>query len=266
MLQNPVEAELEKPAAKQQATDLEGLHVLLAEDGYDNRELIQAVLRSAGAVIESVVNGKEAVEKALAEPFDIVLMDMNMPVMDGYEATRELRGKGYQRPILALTANAMSGDTQRCLEAGCNHHLTKPIDRVRLVRTIASCTGRSDEEIEEPRQDPQETRPPQEGPLVSNYADDPDVAGILEGFINGLDEQLSDMGNAFTDGRFDDLKRFAHRLKGAGGSYGYPSLTDACKILEDAALAKDHDMAENMLKKVADLCRAIKEGYQTTVA
>ena len=268
MLQNPVEAELEKPAAaaKQQAKDLEGLHILLAEDGYDNRELIQAVLRSAGATIESVVNGKEAVEKAKAEPFDVVLMDMNMPVMDGYEATRKLREKGYDRPILALTANAMSSDTQKCLEAGCNHHLTKPIDRVRLVHTIAACTGRSDEEIEGSRQEPQETCPPQEGPLVSTYADDPDVADILEGFIEGLDKQLSDMGNALSDDRFDDLKRFAHRLKGAGGSYGYPSLTDVCKILEDAAAAKDRDAAKNMLEKVADLCRAIKEGYQTTVA
>lgn len=268
MLQNPVEAELEKPAetAKRQSKDLEGLRILLAEDGYDNRELIQAVLRSAGATIESVVNGKEAMEKAIAEQFDVVLMDMNMPVMDGYEATRALREKGYDRPILALTANAMSSDTQKCLEAGCNHHLTKPIDRVRLVHTIAACTSRSDEEIEEPLQEPPETCPSQEGPLVSTYADDPDVAGILEGFVEGLDEQLSDMSNAFSDDRFDDLKRFAHRLKGAGGSYGYPSLTDACKILEDAALAKDRDTAKNMLKKVADLCRAIKEGYQTTVA
>lgn len=268
MLESPAEAELDRTAVaeQQRPNDLEGLHILLAEDGYDNRELIGTVLRSAGATVETVVNGREAVEKVKSEPFDVVLMDMNMPVMDGYEATRELRGQGYQRPILALTANAMLSDTQKCLEAGCNHHLTKPIDRVRLVHTIAVCTGRSDEEIEKPRQEPQETSASQEGPLISTYADDPDMAGILGGFIEGLDEQLSDMGNAFSDDRFDDLKRFAHRLKGAGGSYGYPTLTDACKILEDAAAAKDRDTAKNMLEKVADLCRAIEEGYQTTVA
>ena len=267
MLQNPTE--IERDIAVQlgstPARELEGLHILLAEDGYDNRELIKTVLRSAGAEVETAVNGQEAVERVAASPFDTVLMDMNMPVMDGYEATRKLRDNGYKQPILALTANAMVTDTKRCLDAGCDRHLTKPIDRRRLVHTIAVCMGRStwNEEQEEMAILPTPAEVG-EGPVVSLFAEDPDVAGILGGFIDGLDEQLSEMGRVLSEDRFDDLKRLAHRLKGAGGSYGYPALTDLCKILEDAATAKDRETAEKMLEKVAGMCRAVKDGYQTT--
>ncbi|MCD4728391.1 MAG: PAS domain S-box protein [Pirellulales bacterium] len=266
MLKNPAEAEHENTAhsEKQSSKALEGLHVLLVEDGYDNRELIRTVLCAAGATVAIVENGQEAVGKAEAGTFDVILMDMNMPVMDGYEATRVLRERGYERPILALTANAMSSDETQCLAAGCNQHLTKPIDRVRLIHTIADCTGREAPESKEPVTSEQPKKH-DEGPLASLYADDPDVAGILDGFVEGLDDQLTEMRRAFSDERYDDLKRYAHRLKGAGGSYGYPTLTDAGKKLENAVSAHDREAADRAFEEVAGLCRAIKEGYQTTI-
>ncbi|MBU4270655.1 MAG: CHASE domain-containing protein [Planctomycetes bacterium] len=267
MLQNPAEAEHGNAASPdaQPSKNLEGLYILLAEDGYDNRELIRTVLCAAGAIVETVENGQEAVEKAEAEPFDAILMDINMPVMDGYEATRLLRDRGYNQPILALTANAMSSDGERCLAAGCNQHLTKPIDRLRLVHAIAVCTGREPTETKGPPA-PKQPTIRDEGPLVSIYADDPDVAGILDGFVEGLADQLTEMGHAFSDERYADLKRYAHRLKGAGGSYGYPTLTDAGKKLEDAAAARDREAADRAFEEVAGLCRAIKDGYQHIAA
>ena len=127
---------------------LRGLRLLLAEDGPDNQRLIAFLLRKAGADVIIVENGQEAVDIATAaasehRPFDVVLMDMQMPVMDGYEATAMLRRDGYRDPIVALTANAMAGDRERCLASGCDDFATKPIEKVRLFETILSAACRA---------------------------------------------------------------------------------------------------------------------------
>jgi CheY-like chemotaxis protein len=126
------------------AARLPSLHcrVLLAEDGIDNQRLIAFVLQKAGAEVVTVDNGQIAFDTAMAalrtgHPFDVVLMDMSMPIVDGFEATERLRAAGYDRPIVALTAHAMSGDRGRCLEAGCDDYAAKPIDRNSLIRLVA---------------------------------------------------------------------------------------------------------------------------------
>ncbi len=116
--------------------------VLLAEDGPDNQRLISFVLTKAGADVTLAPNGKEALELALSAraegaPFDVILMDMQMPVMDGYAATRKLRELDYDGPIIALTAHAMSGDRKKCLDAGCDDYATKPIERDRFLKIVA---------------------------------------------------------------------------------------------------------------------------------
>ncbi len=128
--------------------------VLLAEDGPDNQRLLALILRKAGAEVAVVENGQQAVEIALAtahaeeavddtaaRPFDLILMDMQMPVMDGYGATRRLRKAGYDRPIVALTAHAMSDDRQKCIDAGCDDFVTKPINKPRLLELVSHFAG-----------------------------------------------------------------------------------------------------------------------------
>ena len=122
-------------------TTLHG-RIFLAEDGLDNQRLISLFLKKAGAKVTAVENGRAAIEAALAareasKPFDVILMDMQMPVMDGYEATRQLRSRGYRGTIIALTASAMNSDRLKCLEAGCDDYLSKPFERHDLLQIVA---------------------------------------------------------------------------------------------------------------------------------
>jgi CheY-like chemotaxis protein len=132
---------------------LRGCRVLLVEDGPDNQRLISYVLEKAGAEVTVVESGERAITAILAArstetPFHVVLMDMQMPVMDGYTATRRLRREGYTGPIVALTAHAMTSDRERCLACGCDEYISKPINRCLLIETIrgffeAGSDGRS---------------------------------------------------------------------------------------------------------------------------
>ena len=139
------EAELRTEARRPKGAG-ERIHarILLAEDGPDNQRLISMMLRKAGAEVIVVDNGQMALERASAEEFDLILMDMAMPIMDGYTAARSLRKLGIDIPIVALTAHALAGEREKCLVAGCNAYLTKPIDRAALVTSIRTLLEASD--------------------------------------------------------------------------------------------------------------------------
>jgi PAS domain S-box-containing protein len=245
---------------------LVGLRILLAEDGLDNQRLITILLQRAGGSVEIADNGKKAVAMAQAGTFDVVLMDMQMPEMDGYQATRTLRQYGYHRPILALTAHAMSGDRDRCLEAGCNGHLPKPIDRERLISAVARYAGRIPKASENRPEPAPAACLPIPRSLRSIYADDPDVAPILGKFVDGLSGQVSNMGLSARTGAYDELRRQAHRIKGAGGSYGYPALTDAAARLEDAANMHEAETVALALDQVEILSNAIVQSAASEMA
>ncbi len=130
----------DKPASPQKNEPL-NCKLLLVEDGVDNQRLISFLMKKAGADVTIAENGLIGVEKTTeaieqGKPFEIILMDMQMPVMDGYTAAAQLRSQGIETPIIALTAHAMSGDREKCIQAGCSDYGTKPINKNKLIETI----------------------------------------------------------------------------------------------------------------------------------
>ncbi|MFN3152133.1 ATP-binding protein [Bremerella sp.] len=133
--------DIEKTKPSDTKNALRDLKILLVEDGPDNQRLISFLLKKAGAEVDMAENGELGYRKATAasesgSPFDVILMDMQMPIMDGYTASTKLRGDGYNGPIIALTAHAMAEDRNRCIEAGCTDYTTKPVDRAKLIELI----------------------------------------------------------------------------------------------------------------------------------
>jgi CheY-like chemotaxis protein len=120
---------------------LKDRRVLVVDDSIDNRVLVTRYLQLEGAIVESAKNGKEAVEMVHKKPYDVLLMDLQMPVMDGFEATAALRREGYKCPVIALTAHALKEERERCLSNGFDAHLPKPIDRLALVEALAQRCG-----------------------------------------------------------------------------------------------------------------------------
>ena len=250
------------------AGGLAGVTVLLAEDGVDNREILTAYLRGAGADVQTVEDGRRAVDVASAaadagRPFAVVLMDMQMPVLDGYAAASELRRLGYARPVLALTAHAMADDRAKCLAAGCDDYLTKPIDRQTLIAAVARYARRAVAAVAavaaaapHPEEPPMSTSPV----LRSTLADDPRLSAVVAGFVGRLPAAVAELESLAQAGPTPDLARAAHRLKGAGGSYGLPQISEAAAALEGRIHAGNAGTVEAEVAALVGILRRV-EGY-----
>ncbi len=158
-------------------TNLYGGTVLIVDDGDANRKLINLVLAKAGCVITEAPNGKVGSDLALEYNFDLILMDMQMPVMDGYQATRRLRENGYKGPIMALTANAMSGDRALCEDAGCTDFLAKPVDIDLLLKTVAKYIS--------PKSRPEETSAPLTSEADESISKMASIADLSDSVLKG---------------------------------------------------------------------------------
>jgi len=219
-------------------------------------------------------NGEAAVQNALAGDFDLVLMDMQMPVMDGYRATDELRKAGFGKPIVALTAHAMTEDRVKCLAAGCSEYLSKPIDRQKLLATCANYLP-ADIYPFKPAMAPLElpiapapTQPhlspvsPPMSNLRSTLASDPRVMRVLDRFISNLPDRVAELEQSLNDGDLEALRHAVHNLKGAGSGYGFPALTQQSASAEEALKAQRS--LEEIRREVDQLVGLIQQvdGYR----
>lgn len=230
--------------------------ILLAEDNKDNQRLVSILLKRLGLEHQLANNGEEAVEMAANGDYELILMDVQMPVMDGLSATRNLREHGYTGPIVALTANAMNQEKQECFEAGCNDVCTKPIDFQAFATVLARYLAHAEEapvgEISEPI-------------ISSLLKDEPDLIDLVQEFVRKLPEMIGKIETAFAQGNIDELRQEVHTLKGTGGNFGYPELFEVAKRMEFEIVAKNLDSVGKMIQSLLDIADRIKRGLVSDV-
>jgi signal transduction histidine kinase/CheY-like chemotaxis protein len=234
---------------------LQNASVLLVEDGETNRKLVSLMLRRAGANVVVAENGQIAVDLAASQRFDVMLMDMQMPVLDGYEATRILRRRGVNTPIIALTAHSMKGDEERCLEAGCSGYITKPIDSDRLLQTLAKVMGMCASAAAETEKPTREDH----GAIYSSLPnDDAAFREIVDEFVAELRASLTDLKQLAGEKCFAEVARRAHWLKGSAGSAGFGGLTHPAAELEQAAKGGQSQDVDVWLGRIENIVARIQ--------
>jgi len=211
---------------------MRGLKILLAEDSQDNVLLIQSYLKTSGCSVDLACNGEAAVKMFISGEFDIVLMDVQMPVMDGYAATRKIRQWESENstrtvPILALTAHALPEQIQKSLDAGCTAHLTKPIRKATLVHAIMDHTLRQNH--------------------VRVAAD---LAALIPGYLENRRRDVEAIAVAIAHADYEIVRTLGRNMKGSGAGYGLNRISEIGASLEQAAI---HQELANISANAAEL-------------
>ncbi len=248
--------------------------VLVAEDGPDNQVLASFYLEHAGLEVSVAENGQLACEAALAavadgKPFDMILMDMQMPEMDGYAATTFLREQKYTGPIVAFTAHAMGGDREKCIACGCDDFAVKPIDPDRFMATVRKYVkeGVADSIEAAEEMAPAIPLPPPtpvhvEDPVKALLAK-PKLAKLVDRFVTGLDDRMAAIRKAMDEDDHKQLKVLAHQLKGAAGGFGFPNISKIASDLEHVD-DKQLDALNKTVRELAELCQQAKQTCAAT--
>jgi PAS domain S-box-containing protein len=257
------------PAPRQTHFDLAGLHVLLVEDNKFNQQLANALLVRAGIEVGIADDGIEALQALQRESFDAVLMDMQMPKMDGLEATRHIRENPALAglPIIAMTANAMTGDRESCLAAGMNDYLSKPLNYQLLYATLARWTHR---DVSSPMQPAAENR--HRGDAQPVLDADRAIAGMggkdlylsmLAQFIPSQGQSVQAIEEALAADDRATAERIAHTLKGVAASVGAGLLAESAGRLEKAIGSGQHQELAQLIEEASDRLRLAAAAIET---
>jgi len=259
--------------------DVRGALVLLAEDNEINQQVAEEILQQAGFVVRIANNGKEALEMVKAGNFDVVLMDIQMPVMGGFEATREIRRdeRFKDLPIIAMTAHAMAGDREKSIEAGMNDHVTKPIDPVQLISALVKWVKPGDRETTEGVSESlsESTKVdvlPSELPGISIASGLGRVAGnkqlytkLLCKFKDGQENAVEQIKAALQSGDVETAARLAHTVKGVSGNLGGDNLYRAAADLEKA-IKEDEQSVDVFMTEFDSQLKTVMDGIRVLEA
>jgi len=248
--------------------------ILVVDDGAENRELVKVVLEEAGLSVDEAENGAIGVEMVQRHTYDLVLMDVQMPVMDGFTAVQRMRDNGVTIPVVALTANAMKGFEAECLASGYSEYATKPVDIDKLMMMVA---GYLDGEKTPPERAPEQQEPSpvapgvnrptgQENferqaplkPVVSRLEIHPKFQPVILKFVDKLEKELVKLNEALSARDFQEISRWAHWLKGAAGTVGFDDFTEPAQKLELAVAGGDIGQVQQGVEEIQALIEAIE--------
>jgi len=262
-------SEQRAPRPHEPEESLPPLHILLAEDYKHNQLIVQQYLKHTPFHIDIAENGESAVEKFRAGHYDLVLMDIQMPVMDGYTATRLIREfEAHEQreatPIIALTAYALKETPEKSLQSGCNAYLNKPVKKAQLLEYIAIYTKH--QRIAPPASvaeiAPIETETPRNDGRVVVYIE-PDFAEFIPEFFQDIRQDIQTMAEALERREFQDISRLSHSLKGAGGGYGFNTISDIARSLEAEARQEQSEGVARWLKQLQAFVDDVRVVYRT---
>jgi PAS domain S-box-containing protein len=245
----------QEEASSRGTASLAGVRILVVEDNPINQLVVTEMLKSWGVSVVAVDNGKKAVDRTLVDAFDMVLMDVQMPEMDGLEATMAIRKReqqsGRHLPIVAMTANAMKGDEEKCIQAGMDSYMCKPVQPKLLVERISTAVGRlvKLEDLVKPAQSEENLPVFDPGQLEQTTAGRDDLqVQVLERYLKNLEPQIERLRVAIKEGNPDQIKSLAHSLKGSSWTVGAVAIADLFRKVESGA----HSMSEDGLLRIVE--------------
>jgi CheY-like chemotaxis protein/HPt (histidine-containing phosphotransfer) domain-containing protein len=249
--------------------------ILLAEDNLTNQEVAVAMLRKLGYSTDLVANGAAALEALREADYDVVLMDCEMPEMDGYEATKRIRdlraGTRQPRiPIIAVTADAMTGDRDKCLQAGMSDYIAKPVELRKLADVLEKWLNPPASEVSPPAGPPPANTEAVFNQAVFNQEDlltrlmgDKDLASkVIAGFLDDTPRQLRTLKKMLEEGDADGARRQTHSLKGAAATMSAEALRALCSEAQDAATSMDLSRALALLPRLQEQFELLKTALQ----
>lgn len=268
----------QRAAANQGIASVRAGKILIVDDTPANIQLLRVVCSKAGLTVETAENGQIAVDMATQTQYDIILMDMQMPVMDGYSATEELRKRGVTTPIVALTGNALEEDRRRCFDVGCTAFLAKPVNIDNLIQLLQELHGVGEESTNISVSNSQpigvstsqptgvSTSQPTERSAgrtkerirSSLPMDLPEFQQVVEQFVDGLGNCIDELQTAIQTADYEAVARHAHALKGTGGTVGFPQFTEPSRQLEEAAKQGDVALLKASIEEIQQIAESVE--------
>ena len=233
-------------------------NVLFADDSATNRKLVELALNKVGIEPVIVSNGAEAVEKVLAKKFDLILMDMHMPVMTGYHAVEFLRQNQVKVPIIAVTTDTAEGQVKKWLNFGCDDCFPKPICHMEFYKLLGkylSLDSKLNAAPETYETSGENVSVDQGGPIISKWADDIDFREVAEIFVESVPVAMDKILKAVDGGDMAKLRELIHDVKGAGGSAGFDVIYEKSASVESAISGGDIEVTKQSVEELVQLCQ-----------